>query len=177
MDLGLLFMGWYGKIRCSIDAIAIERSVSSTNLITPPYGSAVTLAILFHSSPPLYTQRSNPYIDVTQMNPPPLAANTGSQVQGVCPPRTMSSVGDNLGSVLCGLAMAVMHFARLILIIGKCESCQGSGIGGTSTSRMERNPAQGERTRQSEETGSPIQNGCRADNVECPLQTLRLLQG
>lgn len=170
MDLSPLLMDWYGKIRCSTEAIAIGRSVSSTNLITPPYGSAVTVAILFHSSPPLYTQRSNPYIDATQMNPPPLAVNTRSQVQGVCPLRTMSSVGDNLGSVLCGLVMAVMYFARLI--IGKCESCQGSGIGGTSTSRMERNPAQGERTRQSEEIGSPIRNGCRADNVGCPLQTL-----
>jgi hypothetical protein len=177
MDLGPLLMDWYSKIRCSTDAIAIGRSVSSTNLITPLYGLAATVAILFHSSPPLYTQRSNPYIDATQMNPPPLAANTGSQVQGVCPLRTMSSVGDNPGSVLCGLVMAVIYFAMLILIIGKCESCQGSGAGGTSTSRMERNPAQGERTRQSEETGSPIQNGCRADNVECPLQTLRLLQG
>lgn len=108
MDLGPLLMDWYSKIRCSTDAIAIGRSVSSTNLITPLYGLAATVAILFHSSPPLYTQRSNPYIDVTQMNPPPLAANTGSQVQGVCPPRTMSSVGDNLGSVLCGLVMAVM---------------------------------------------------------------------
>lgn len=155
--------------------IEATKDLRHANLITPPYGSAATVAILFHSSPPPYTHPPNPYIDATQMNPPPLSANTESQVQGVCPLHTISSVGDSLGSVLYGLVMAVMHFARLILIVGKCESCQGSGIGGTSTSRMEHNSAQGERTRQSEELGSPIRNDCRADNVGCPLQTLRLL--